>query len=505
MRLLEFCSLIQPQRGDGPLDREVTGVAWDCRRVAPGDLFLALPTAGRDTQSAVDMAIERGASAVMCQGREVVSLRATRLQVADLRATLPRVAELFFGQPDRRLKVIGIVGAFGTSAPAMLLKSFVEASGLKCGLIGSADCEIGDRRLPPLRKGAESLDYQELMGQMVRANCNACIIELSPDAIDTNRVNDIAFDVVIFGALGERKQSMWNFCRTLSNGPKRFTGAFDVDDPAAKALWESGACRESISFGFNTTADVRGSELEFAHSSMGMLIAAGATEIRCRTQFTGRQNAFNLLAAAAGAVACRVPLQLVRFRAQKIKTLPGAMEFVGNNDIPVYVDGSRTELELRRALESLREITRGSVLLVFGSQGGESLEARRRLGSLAASLANYTVITTDNPGREGAMDIAEELERGFFGRGESTHHIELDRAQAIEEIIQMATPGDAVLIAGKGDVRHQEFADTIVPFDDRDYARAALELHGTGLAKAHRVPTHAEVLEPIHEPAHAHV
>src|SRR5215212_960488 len=94
MRLLEFCSLIQPQRGDGPLDRDVTGVAWDSRRVAPGDLFLAIPSAGRDTQSSVDMAIERGASAVMCQGREVVSLRATRLQVADVRATLPRVAEL---------------------------------------------------------------------------------------------------------------------------------------------------------------------------------------------------------------------------------------------------------------------------------------------------------------------------------------------------------------------------------------------------------------------------
>jgi UDP-N-acetylmuramoyl-L-alanyl-D-glutamate--2,6-diaminopimelate ligase len=197
-------------------------------------------------------------------------------------------------------------------------------------------------------------------------------------------------------------------------------------------------------------------------------------------------------------------LQLVRFRAQKIKTLPGSMEAVGNSDIPVYVDGSRTEEELRRALESLREITRGSVLLVFGSQGGESLEARRRLGALAASLANYTVITADNPGREGAMDIAEEVERGFFGRGERTHHIELDRAQAIDEIVQMATPGDAVLIAGKGDVRHQEFADTIVPFDDRDFARAALETHGTGLAKSVRHPAHVPVLASAHVEEHAH-
>src|SRR3954468_12898617 len=100
MRLLEFVSLIRPLRGDGPLTRDVNGVAWDCRRVQPGNLFVAIPGQGRDMQSAVDMAIERGATAVICEGQEVVSLRATRLQVANVRATLPRINELFFGQPD---------------------------------------------------------------------------------------------------------------------------------------------------------------------------------------------------------------------------------------------------------------------------------------------------------------------------------------------------------------------------------------------------------------------
>src|ERR1041384_2332261 len=157
MRLLEFASLIRPLRGDGPLSRDVNGVAWDCRRVSPGNLFVAIPGPGRDTQAAVDTAIERGASAILCEGREVVGLRTTRLQVANVRATLPRVAELFFNQPDRRLKVIGVVGSFGTSAPSLLMKAVLNAAGLKTGFIGASGCEAGERWMPALKKNAEIL------------------------------------------------------------------------------------------------------------------------------------------------------------------------------------------------------------------------------------------------------------------------------------------------------------------------------------------------------------
>src|SRR5258707_7459021 len=112
MRLLEFVSLIRPLRGDGPLTRDVNGVAWDCRRVSPGNLFVAIPSPGRDTQAAVDTAVERGATAVLCEGRAVVGLRTTRLQVANIRAALPRVAEMLFNQPDRLLIVIVVRGSF---------------------------------------------------------------------------------------------------------------------------------------------------------------------------------------------------------------------------------------------------------------------------------------------------------------------------------------------------------------------------------------------------------
>jgi UDP-N-acetylmuramoyl-L-alanyl-D-glutamate--2,6-diaminopimelate ligase len=512
MRLLEFVSLIRPLRGDGPLTRDVNGVAWDCRRVAPGNLFVAIPAPGRDTQAAVDAAVERGATAVLCEGREVVGLRTTRLQVANVRATLPRVAELFFSQPDRRLKVIGIVGSYGVPAPALLMKTILNAAGMKCGFIGASGCEAGERWMPALKKNAESLDYHEALGQMVRAGCGACVIELSPEAIEQKVVHEIAFDAMIFGRFDDepvpgRIAALREFCGMLAKGPKHCVGVFDLDDATASLLHEARILRQQVSYGFDGGAEVRGSEVELAHGSLSMLVEAGAMEIRLRTKLTGRKNASNLLAACAGGLAMKIPLSLMRFTLQKTIPPGGELEPIGTAaDLPIYIDGARTEPEIAEAIENVREITKGRVLVAVGSIGGESVERREKLGHTAAIMADYTIITTNNPGRESAAQIAAQVERGFQAGPSHPHHIhpyhiQLDRAQAIYDLVHMAQPGDAILITGKGRENHQEFADTIVPFDDREYAVNALETRNAPapieLVRHPMEEVHEDALPPI--------
>jgi UDP-N-acetylmuramoyl-L-alanyl-D-glutamate--2,6-diaminopimelate ligase len=481
MRLLEFVSLIRPLRGDGPLTRDVNGVAWDCRRVSPGNLFVAIPSPGRDTQAAVDTAVERGAAAVLCEGREVVGLRTTRLQVANVRAALPRVAELFFNQPDRRLKVIGVCGSFGTSAPASLLKSVLNAAGMKCGYIGASGCEAGERWMPALKKNAESLDYLEVLNQMVRGGCGACVIEFGPEQIDQKVLAHLAFDAVVFGRFDDepapgRTGALIQFCLGLAEGPKRCVGVFNIDDPTTEALFDARVLKQQISFGFNGSAEVRGSEVELAHASLSMLVEAGAMEIRLRTKLTGRKNASNLLAACAGGLAMKIPLSLMRFTLQKTTAPGGELEPVGTTaELPIYVDGARHEPEIAEAIENVREFTKGRVLVAIGSVAGESIERRAKLGHTAAIMADYTIITTNNPGRESAAQIAAQVERGFQSGPHQPYHIQLDRAQAIYDLVHMAQSGDTILITGKGAETHQEFADTIVPFDDREIALNALE------------------------------
>ena len=485
MRLQEFVNLIRPTRVDGPLTREAKGVAWDCRRVAPGNLFVVVPTPGRDTQAAVDMAVERGAAAVLCEGHEVVSLRATRLQVANTRALLPRVAELFYGQADRSLKLIAVVGSYGTSAPAAMVKSLLEATGLKCGLIGSAGCEVGERSMPALRKTVTPLDYHEIFAQMARVGCGACVVEFGPEAIEQKQLGPMAFDAVIFSNFDEtpvlgRSAALADFCRSLEKGPKRCVGIFNVDSPTSAALFDQRIFRQQVSYGFDGGAEVRGSELDLGHRSLGMLVEAGALEVRLRTRLTGRKNASSLLAGFAAGLALRAPHSLIRFTLQKTAPPIGSLEPVGTAaELPIYVDSARTETEVAEALENLREISKGRVLLAVGSAGGESVERRFQLGHTAAVLAEYTVITTNNPGREAAAEIAAQVERGFMSGPHRPYHIELDRAQAIHDLIHFAQPGDTVLITGKGADTRQEFADTIVPFDDREHILEALETRAT--------------------------
>lgn len=500
MRLLDISSLIKTTRADGSLMREIRAVAWDARRATPGCLFVAIPGPGRDTQAAIDAAVDRGAVAVLCEGNEVVSLRATRLQVADMRAALPKVAQLFFGEPDRRMKVIGVVGTYGMSGAALLMKELLDAAGLRCGLIGAAKCEAGDRQLPGARKDWELLDYHDLMAQMARAGCGACVIELAPEAIEQRRLAEIAFDVVVVTTLQvEHLKAMLTFGRMLRLGTKQTTVAINVDEDAGSTLFESGGCGKAVSFGLKPAAEVRASNLELEHGSLSCVVAIGKAEIRCRTQMTGRQNALSLVAACAAGAALQLPLSLMRFALQKAAAPVGSLERVASaNGVEIYVDAARAEGELSASLRALREVTRGRILLALGSPCGEAPERRHLLGLTAAAVADHIVLTADNPGREGAGNIASQLAHGIRMNSGAQFHVQLDRAQAIEELIQLALPGDAVLIAGKGHDGYQEFADTIVPFDDREIAKAALEIKP--LITVAPLPTHVALPMPIRRP-----
>jgi UDP-N-acetylmuramoyl-L-alanyl-D-glutamate--2,6-diaminopimelate ligase len=266
------------------------------------------------------------------------------------------------------------------------------------------------------------------------------------------------------------------FCLGQAQGPKRCVGVFNVDDGTSEALFDARVLKQQISYGFNGSAEVRGSEIELAHGSLSMLVEAGAMEIRLRTKLTGRKNASNLLAACAAGLAMKIPLSLMRFTLQKVTPPGGELEAIGTTaELPIYIDGAKTEPEIAEAIENMREITKGRVLVAIGSVAGESIERRGKLGHTAAIMADYTIITTNNPGRESAAQIAAQVERGFQMGPHHPYHIQLDRAQAIYDLVHLAQPGDAVLITGKGGETHQEFADTIVPFDDREYALNALE------------------------------
>jgi UDP-N-acetylmuramoyl-L-alanyl-D-glutamate--2,6-diaminopimelate ligase len=210
-----------------------------------------------------------------------------------------------------------------------------------------------------------------------------------------------------------------------------------------------------------------------------MVVETPQEKFPCRLPLIGRHNVYNALAAVGAGLLLKVGLPPIQAALNSVKTVPGRLEAITlGQPFGVFVDYAHTDDALRNVLTTLREITSGRLLLAFGCGGSRDAGKRPKMGKVAATLASFTIITSDNPRREPPEKIAAELEAGFRAVRRDGFKVELDRRRAIDEILRSANPGDTVLIAGKGHETYQEFEDTVIPFDDRIYARETLETLG---------------------------
>jgi UDP-N-acetylmuramoyl-L-alanyl-D-glutamate--2,6-diaminopimelate ligase len=475
---------------EGGVDREVTGIAYDSRRVTPGMVFVAIPGQKTDGHEFVDAAIDRGATAIICERNGILAQRATKIRVADVRAALARVAASYYGHPASKLKVIGVTGTNGKTTVSFMVKAILEAAGIKSGLIGTVHYEIGDRVIPAQRTTPESLEVQQMMSQMVRAGCQACVMEVSSHALEQKRVLGIDFDVSIFTNL---TRDHLDFHRTMENyfaakqklftspaGAKKKTAAvINIDDAFGARLSGQTNAEVELTYGLQKAARLRAAKIHLGPDGSKFTVETPERNFACRLPLIGRHNIYNALGAAGAGLVLGVEVVHLQAALNAIMPVPGRLESVtAGQPFGVFVDYAHTDDALKNVLTTLREITKGRVLVAFGCGGNRDAGKRSRMGRIAAELADYTIITSDNPRKEQPEDIAGQVEEGFRQVRRDRYRLELDRRRAIQEIIAQAKKGDSVLIAGKGHETYQEFEDTVVPFDDRIHARETLEALG---------------------------
>jgi UDP-N-acetylmuramoyl-L-alanyl-D-glutamate--2,6-diaminopimelate ligase len=475
---------------EGALDREVTGVAYDSRRVTPGMVFVAIPGQKTDGHEFVDAAVDRGAAAIICERNGILAQRATKIKVPDVRQALARVAASYYGNPASRLKVLGVTGTNGKTTVSFMVKAILEAAGIKSGLMGTVHYEIGDRVIPAQRTTPESLDVQQMMSQMLRAGCQACVMEVSSHALEQKRVVGVDFDVAIFTNL---TRDHLDFHRTMENyfmakqrlfrslaGKKRKTAAvINIDDDFGARLSGQTNAEVELTYGLQTAARLRAAKIQLGHEGSKFTVETPERHFACRLPLIGRHNIYNALAAAGAGLALGLEIVHLQAALNAILPVPGRLESVSaGQPFGVFVDYAHTDDALKNVLTTLREITKGRVLVAFGCGGNRDAGKRPRMGKIAAELADLAIITSDNPRKEKPEKIAAQIEEGFREVRPDRYRVELDRRRAIHEIIAEATEGDSVLIAGKGHETYQEFEDTVVPFDDRIHAREALEALG---------------------------
>jgi UDP-N-acetylmuramoyl-L-alanyl-D-glutamate--2,6-diaminopimelate ligase len=493
---MQLADLIQRLREisiHGPVDREITGVRYDSRRVVPGNLFVAVRGACFDGHSFIEQAVDKGAVAIVGE-KAGLSKRATTIVVPDSREALARLAATYYGDPSKRLKVIGVTGTNGKSTTAFLVKHLLERANQSTGLIGTVRYEIGQRVLPAQRTTPESLDLQELLSRCVEAGCRNVVLEVSSHALSQGRAAEIAFDVGAFTNLTqdhldfhhgmkdyfEAKMRLFECVR--DNQKKESAAVVNIDDVyGQQVVARFGRDLPIITYGMGARAEFRASNFKVEMNGTSYQLNAKEKSYLVRLPLIGRFNIYNSLAALAVAHAIGADLRTSVLALANAPQIPGRLEAVpAKRQFQVFVDYAHTDDALLNVVRTCLDLHPNRLILVFGCGGDRDKTKRSLMGAVADQFADYAILTSDNPRKEDPEAIVRDIEAGFKRKN---YEKIIDRKEAISRGIALAQAKDIVLIAGKGHEQYQEFGDYTIPFDDVEVAARALEEHPVELSR----------------------
>jgi len=479
----------QVMDSQGNLKQEVTSLVTDSRRVIPGSVFFALPGLRTNGVYYVEEAIDRGAVAVVTEGKVRKHPRAAFVQVSDVRKVLAGLARGFYNEPDRKLELVGITGTNGKTTVSFLTQYLLEQldAERKVGMVGTVKYDLGERSLPSFKTTPESVDTYALLQQMGSSGCRQAVMEVSSHGLDQFRVFGVEFDVVVFLNLTRDHLDYHGDLETYFQVKKRlFTGenghkpkcaVINIEDPWGRRLADE-LKGEMPVVTFSTqdeNADISVESFQCSRQGSTLVPRWEGGEAKVITQLAGRYNISNILAALGVIKALGGDVDKAARSLESFQGVPGRMERIDTKaDFSVFIDYAHTDDALDNALSVLREITTGRVITVFGCGGNRDRSKRKMMMEAALRHSDRAVVTSDNPRGEAVEAIFSDMREGV-SRPEDVSFVE-DRRAAISMALDMAKAGDAVIVAGKGHESMQEFKDRIVPFNDKSVCQELLEL-----------------------------
>ncbi|MCC5023561.1 MAG: UDP-N-acetylmuramoyl-L-alanyl-D-glutamate--2,6-diaminopimelate ligase [Candidatus Synoicihabitans palmerolidicus] len=470
----------------GNLSRPISGLAIDSRRVVPGNVFFALPGLRTNGVNYIDEAISRGAVAVVAGIMpRTTPAKITFVHAEDPRALVATMARRYNKMPDQDLKVVGITGTNGKTTVAHLVRHLIGGQ-KPVGLLGTIAYDLGARAVPSFKTTPEAIDTFGMLAQMRDAGCREAVMEVSSHGIDQQRINGLRFGVAVYTNLTrdhlDYHTSMDEYFEvkarlfTGEQGGRPAVSVINIDNTRGPELLARLAAHQArVTFGEKESAQVRAKDVTYGFKSTTFTLVWPQGERLVTSPLIGRYNLSNLLAAIATAYALGRDPAVMLDLLHNFTGVPGRMERIEEGQpFNVLVDYAHTDDALRNALAMLRLVTPGRLLVVFGCGGNRDRSKRAMMMKAVQERADFTFATADNPRREALSQIFADMETGVT-TPEKLTWIE-DRRRAISLALDIAKPGDSLLIAGKGHEPYQEFADTVVPFDDRLVARELIAI-----------------------------
>jgi len=464
---------------------EITGIAYDSRRVKPGDLFVAIKGLKTDGHKYVRAALRRGAVGLVVQ-EDVNEDNIPTVRVPDSRKSLAKLSARFYDYPADKLKIIGITGTNGKTTTCHMISEIIKASGKKPGMIGTLYVKIGDKTFPTNITTPESLDIHKYLARMVESGVETAVMEVSSHALYFGRVEGIKFQGAIFTNLSQDHLDFHVDMDSYFEQKKKLFGMIKPGEHGGFAVLNSDdAMTPRIiktltvpfrSYGIYRHPDIRARDIHTDITGTSFVAESKEWDIPIHMRLIGIFNVYNALAAVGAGLSLRMPPAYIT---KGLRDLPGVRGRFENVDegqrFGVIVDYAHTPDGLRKVLKSAKKLTEKRLITVFGCGGDRDRIKRPIMGEVVAEYADYIIVTSDNPRTEEPMSIISDIKPGIE-KGKKDFVVEPDRKSAIEKAINEALPGDIVMIAGKGHEDYQILKDRVIHFDDVEVARDALRV-----------------------------
>ena len=486
MRLRELLRDVPVRAIHGQVDFEVTNVVADSRLAGPGALFVAIPGLQTDGAKFIDAAVGKGAVAIVGEGGHRDDV--TFIDVDDPRAALSLIAANFYGRPAERLSLVGVTGTSGKTTTTKMIESIFDAAGQPVGLIGTIEYRAGDERLVADRTTPDAVVLQQWFGKMVEANVRHAVMEVSSHALALKRTYGVHFAAAVFTNL---TQDHFDFHKDFEDyfqakrilftqiDTSRQTAVVNLDDPYGRRLaTELGSA--ALTFGRGDEAMIRPLEgFRVDVDGLHGRIVTPRGEVTIDSPLLGTPNLYNWLGAVGAALVVGIETETIERGIRNLASVRGRFEHVetppGATNVPaVIVDYAHKPDALEKLLHAVRDLAPDRrLVVVFGCGGDRDKDKRPKMGAIAAQLADFTILTSDNPRSEKPESILDDIERGIEGKGKYTRIS--DRREAIARAIDAADAGSVIVIAGKGHETYQVVGDQVIHFDDLEEAEVALK------------------------------
>lgn len=487
MELKKILAGLEGLKAKGDLEVDITSIECDSRKVEKGSMFVAIKGYEEDGFSYIPDAIKKGAVAIMIEeGSNIKSLKipagVTLISSPNTRKALALTAANFYGNPSRKFRLIGVTGTKGKTTTTYMIKEILEKQGYKVGLIGTIENYICGKRLGDSeRTTPEGNELQKLFYEMAKAKCEIVVMEVSSQSLKLHRVEGTDFDVGVFTNLSQdhisekehadmeeyfnTKLKLFDMCRV------GFVNADDIYGDKLKRVVKD--C-EITTYGIDNFCNILAKDITITNSYVDFKVKLAERNERVKTCIPGRFSVYNSLAAITVALKIGCTSENIKEALVEVR-VPGRSELVDNKkELTIMIDYAHTPESLQNILQAVKSYTRGRVICMFGCGGDRDKTKRPLMGNVSGTIADYSIITSDNPRTEDPTQIIKEIEEGMK-KTKGNYEVITDRKEAMKRAISMANRNDIVVFAGKGHESYQEIDHKKHPFDEKEIVKEIIE------------------------------